>query len=254
MSLTDKVQVPVDINPGVKNAKQQTMLDLLGKPRDSFTADCQPVTNPNLKPLIITEDVGPFKVTGLKPAVADLRKIFANVKSADPSLHAALGTAGMLCARLVRGTKSGAISNHAWGTAIDITINGILDPRGDDKVQSGLVQLAPFFNRCGWFWGAGFGTEDGMHFEAGDGRMREWHTQGLSQSTADAAIDEVLRIGDRGPDVRRLQEQLNAKGSSVGGDGDFGEKTQDAVKAFQQQNGLKEDGVVGPKTSTALGL
>ena len=254
MSLTDRVQVPAGINPGVKNAKQQTMLDLLGKPRDSFTQDCQEVTNPALKPLIVHEDVGPFKVTGLKPALADLREIFANVKSADPSLYAALGTAGMLCARLVRGTKSGAISNHSWGTAIDITINGILDPRGDNKAQTGLVQLAPFFNHRGWFWGAGFGTEDAMHFEAGDGRMREWHIQGLSQVTGGAAPDEVLRIGDRGPEVRRLQERLNATGASVGVDGDFGQSTQDAVKAFQQQKGLKADGAVGSKTSAALGL
>ncbi len=254
MSLTDRIPVPAGINPGVKNAKQQTMLDLLGKPRNSFNQDCQEVTNPDLKPLIVTEDVGLFKVTGLKTAVADLRKIFANVKSADPTLHAALGTAGMLCARLVRGTTRGSISNHAWGTAIDITINKILDTRGDNKAQTGLIQLAPFFNQRGWFWGAGFGTEDAMHFEASDGRMREWHTEGLSLAVAGAAIDEVLRFGDRGPDVRQLQEVLNSKGANLGIDGDFGEKTQDAVKAFQQQNGLKADGVVGPKTSLALGL
>jgi hypothetical protein len=230
------------------------MLDILGKPRNSFNQDCQDVTNPDLKPLIATEDVGPFKVTGLKPAVADLREIFANVKLADPTLHAALGTAGMLCARLVRGTTRCSISNHSWGTAIDIKINGILDPRGDDNAQTGLIQLAPFFNQRGWFWGVGFGTEDAMHFEAGDGRMREWHTEGLSQATAGVAIDEVLRFGDRGPDVRRLQVQLNSKGANVGVDGDFGENTQDAVKAFQQQQGLTADGVVGPKTSAALGL
>lgn len=254
MSLTDRIPVPTGINPGVKNAKQQTMLDLLGKPRDSFTQECQEVTNPKLEPFIAHEDVGPFEVRGLKPAMADLREIFANVKSADPTLYAALGTAGMLCARLVRGTTRGSISNHAWGTAIDIKINGVLDARGDDKAQTGLIQLAPFFNQRGWFWGAGFGTEDAMHFEASDGRMREWHTEGLSLAVAGAAIDEVLRFGDRGPDVRRLQEQLNSKGASLGIDGDFGEKTQDALKAFQQQNELKADGVVGPKTSVALGL
>jgi len=254
MSLTDKVQVPADINQGVKNAKQQTMLDILGKPRDSFTRVCQEATNPKLIPLIVTEDVGPFRARGLKPAVDDLREIFANVRLADSTLYEALGTAGMFCARLVVGTKHGAISNHSWGTAIDIKINGELDPLGDGKVQTGLVQLAPFFNKRGWFWGAGFGREDGMHFEAGDGRIREWHADGLFQATGGGASGEVLRIGDRGPDVRRLQEQLNAKGASIGVDGDFGEKTQDAVKAFQQQQGLTADGVVGPKTIKALGL
>jgi hypothetical protein len=30
MSLTNRNQIPSDINPAVKNAKQQTMLDILG--------------------------------------------------------------------------------------------------------------------------------------------------------------------------------------------------------------------------------
>ena len=84
MSLTDRVNVPDGINQGVKNAKQQTMLDLFGKPRDSFTQECQEVTNPQLIPLIVHENVGPFEVRGLKPAVDDLRAIFANVQLADP--------------------------------------------------------------------------------------------------------------------------------------------------------------------------
>ncbi|MDD5277258.1 MAG: peptidoglycan-binding protein [Methylovulum sp.] len=254
MSLTDRVPVPTSINPGVKNAKQQTMLDILGKPRSSFTQDCQEVTNPDLKALIVTDDVGPFRVTGLKPAVVDLREIFANVKSANPALYAALSTAGMLCARLVRNTTRGSISNHAWGTAIDIKINKELDRYGDGKVQAGLVLLAPFFNQHGWFWGAGFGTEDGMHFEAGDGRVREWHVGGLHHVTGGVTPDEVLRLGDRGPEVCQLQERLNAAGANLVVDGDFGQNTHDAVLAFQQQKGLKADGVVGSKTSAALGL
>jgi len=254
MSLTDRIQIPSGINSGVKNAKLQTMLDLFGKPRDSFSNDCQPVTNSQLKTLIVTENVGPFKVTGLKPAVADLREIFAEVHAENPTLYAALGTAGMLCARLVRGTKSGAISNHAWGTAIDIKINDELDTRGDGTVQLGLTQLAPFFHKRSWFWGAGFGTEDGMHFEASDGRVREWHALGLSNEPKDKISEEALRIGDRGPEVRALQNKLNANGFSITVDGDFGPNTQQAITTFQQEHGLNADGVAGPKTFAALGL
>ncbi|WP_162232440.1 M15 family metallopeptidase, partial [Methylogaea oryzae] len=154
------------------------MLDIFGNPRDTYNSDCQPVSNQSLQKMIVTTDIGPFRVTGLKSATEDLIQIFAEVKAADTALYAALGTAGMLCARLVRGTTTGAISNHAWGTAIDIKINGILDPRGDGLVLAGLVRLAPYFNRHGWFWGAGFGTEDGMHFEVGDDRLRQWHADG----------------------------------------------------------------------------
>jgi uncharacterized protein (TIGR02594 family) len=37
-------------------------------------------------------------------------------------------------------------------------------------------------------------------------------------------------------------------------DGDFGVKTEIAVKRFQQQSGLEQDGTVGPATRTALGI
>jgi hypothetical protein len=79
----------------------------------------------------------------------------------------------MLCCRLVRGSAT-SISNHSWGTAIDLTLNGVLDVQGDDKVQYGLTLIAPLFNRHGWFWGAAFGVEDAMHFEAGKGLVSQW--------------------------------------------------------------------------------
>ncbi|MCB0535541.1 MAG: peptidoglycan-binding protein [Saprospiraceae bacterium] len=253
MRLNDLTNLPATINSGVRSAKQQTMLALLGNPRSSYDVDCQPVTNPALKKLIVLEDVGPFRVTGLKPAVDDLRKIFSNVKASNPTLHAALSTAGMLCCRLVRGTKTGAISNHSWGTAIDIKINDELDRRGDEKVLQGLVDLAPFFNQQGWFWGAGFGTEDGMHFEVGDERIREFHKAGLFGAGIKAP-ETTLSIGDRGPEVRYLQERLNAFGAEIKVDGVFGPTTHAAVIAFQAQKGLIPDGVIGPRTAAALGL
>lgn len=229
------------------------MLALLGNPRSSYDVDCPPVTNPALKKLIVLEDVGPFRVTGLKPAVDDLRKIFSSVKASNSELYSALGTAGMLCCRLVRGTKTGAISNHSWGTAIDMKINDELDRRGDDKVLQGLVDLAPFFNQQGWFWGAGFGTEDGMHFEAGDERIRAFHKAGFF-GTAVVAPEAALSIGDRGPEVRHLQERLNAFGAEMKVDGIYGPATHAAVIAFQAQKGLIPDGVIGPRTAAALGL
>jgi peptidoglycan hydrolase-like protein with peptidoglycan-binding domain len=64
----------------------------------------------------------------------------------------------------------------------------------------------------------------------------------------------TLSIGSTGPDVRRLQvifvmtKELDV--SDI--DGNFGPKTQDAVKSFQQGNNLTPDGVVGPVTWQAL--
>lgn len=253
MSLTDLTDVPAGINHDVKNAKQQTMLALLGSPRFSYDVDCQEVTNATLKNMLVTQNVGPFRVTGLQPAIEDLCTIFAEVQATDEELSQALGTAGMLCARLVRGTTTGAISNHSWGTAIDIRIDDQLDRRGDGKVFVGLVQLAPFFHRHGWFWGAGFGTEDGMHFEVGDEKIRQWHAAGLLGDRVMAPMP-ALSIGDRGPEVRELQERLNTFGNHLTTDGVFGMATRAAVVAFQAEKGLTPDGIVGPKTRAALGM
>jgi D-alanyl-D-alanine dipeptidase len=79
----------------------------------------------------------------------------------------------MFCARYVRGSTRN-ISNHSWGTAIDLTIAGILDPRGDNQIQFGLHLISGAFNSNGWYWGAGFTTEDAQHFEAGSALVQSW--------------------------------------------------------------------------------
>ena len=50
----------------------------------------------------------------------------------------------------------------------------------------------------------------------------------------------LLKIGSTGDDVKKLQSKLG-----LNADGDFGAKTEAAVKAWQAANGLKADGVVG---------
>ena len=62
-----------------------------------------------------------------------------------------------------------------------------------------------------------------------------------------------LKRGDEGDSVELLQRALAAKGFLPGAiDGDFGPKTESAVKAFQAAFGLTADGVVGVKTWKAL--
>ena len=56
----------------------------------------------------------------------------------------------------------------------------------------------------------------------------------------------TLRQGDKGQDVKQLQEQLIKLGYLSGAaDGDFGKKTAQAVRDFQVCNHLKEDGIFG---------
>lgn len=170
------------VNTGVSPLSQKTVLRIFGPPRVATgkypLTDDGPVTNPRLKSKIVTEDVGPFRVTGHRQAVASLRKIFTDVKAKHPELYSILGSAGMLCCRMVRGSKT-SWSNHAFGFALDVTIGGKLDKRGDDKIQAGLLLLYAVFKTHGWYWGVEFGIEDGMHLEAGDELVRKWEQEGL---------------------------------------------------------------------------
>lgn len=62
----------------------------------------------------------------------------------------------------------------------------------------------------------------------------------------------LLRLGDRGQEVKVAQRMLTAFGWKITVDGDFGPKTQHAVKVFQQHHGLEVDGVIGPQTWAKL--
>lgn len=65
----------------------------------------------------------------------------------------------------------------------------------------------------------------------------------------------VLKLGMKGPEVKKLQLALTSMGySTKGTDGIFGPATEAAVKKFQQAKKIKADGVVGPDTLKALGL
>ena len=71
----------------------------------------------------------------------------------------------------------------------------------------------------------------------------------------DQPLYPVLRKGDKGEYVKKVQTILVQLGYDIGSsgiDGDFGPATEKAVKAFQKANGIGQDGVVGAKTWPAL--
>jgi len=61
------------------------------------------------------------------------------------------------------------------------------------------------------------------------------------------AVTQTLRKGSKGDLVKKLQAALN-----IGADGDFGQGTENALKKWQDRNGLTADGVAGPKTLAKL--
>lgn len=254
MAITDLIEIPDNINQGLNAARQITMLSLLGNPRGgNYDQTCRPITNANLRRLVITKDVGPFRMTGLSPAIDSLEEVLKDVRDEQRQVFDGLGTAGMLCARFVRGSTV-SISNHSWGTAVDLNLNGQLDNPGNGRTQRGLALIAPIFNRHGWYWGAAFPREDAMHFELSDQKIRELHANGAFENAPATLPDAALSLGDRGRQVKLLQEKLNEKGADLETDGEFGRATLAAVMAFQAANGLTVDGVVGKKTRAKLGF
>jgi hypothetical protein len=85
-------------------------------------------------------------------------------------------------------------------------------------------------------------------------------TSGTTPSTSGASSFTLpegtkLRVGeDADPAVvSQLQQALASAGYEPGSvDGSYGKQTEAAVTAFQQDNGLAADGVVGPETAAAL--
>jgi N-acetylmuramoyl-L-alanine amidase len=70
-----------------------------------------------------------------------------------------------------------------------------------------------------------------------------------------AGIVELSSPYMRGGKVRKIQDALLTKGVNPGAlDGVYGPSTAAAVAAFQAQEGLVVDGVVGPETRKELGL
>lgn len=61
-----------------------------------------------------------------------------------------------------------------------------------------------------------------------------------------------VRYGQGGVDVLTLQLGLRAQGHQLNGTGFYGDRTLAAVRKFQRAEGIKDSGIVGPKTWGAL--
>ncbi|MEJ6707999.1 MAG: M15 family metallopeptidase [Amylibacter sp.] len=165
------------VNPGINVASPTFLEQFLGRPREVLSDNCEPMTNPKLKKLLVLENIGPIRVRMLQPAADSIKRVFAKVQAVDPDLYARINTSGSLCVRQIRGTR-GRTSTHAFGLAVDLNIDGRLDNFADGKTQLGLTILADFFREEGWVWGAGFSREDSMHFEVSKQMLEQWRKEG----------------------------------------------------------------------------
>lgn len=63
----------------------------------------------------------------------------------------------------------------------------------------------------------------------------------------------LLKVGIQGESVKWLQYELNKLGFSLACDGIYGKRTKAAVAKYQQEHGLKVDGISGIQTLKSLG-
>lgn len=174
-------------NVGLHSPTESTMRSLLGSP-DAAGLDTSCDHNDNasdvVKKLLVLASVGPFRVQGIRPAVESLTRVFAAVPQANTDLFQEIANGGMLCVRFRKPTSgaiSQALSNHSWGTAIDITVDGLYPThRPDHEIPLAIATLIKPFNDEGWYSGVGFGAgaEDDMHFEVADETLHKWAQAG----------------------------------------------------------------------------
>lgn len=170
------------INKGLTSATEHTMVSILGSPMMPLTRVGQNERASDLvKRLeVLTRITSKFRVNGIAPAVASLQAVLKATFAAEPGLEGVLSTEGMLSVRLRKptdGSASTAISNHAWGTAIDFALDGHDAPGSTGAtVPRFIAALVPFFNRAGWFSGIAF--RDAMHFEVAEQTIRQWSDDG----------------------------------------------------------------------------
>jgi len=146
--------------------------------------------------------------------------------------------------------KIGGATNsyHIKGMAADIAVSGV-------KPADVAAAAEQALSAAGKIGGIGLYAT----FVHVDTRTSKWRQDMVTGRTvsgfgpATPASRSTLRQGSGAhADVLELQERLNKHGASLAEDGLFGAKTGEAVRAFQSENNLTVDGIVGQQTWFAL--
>jgi peptidoglycan L-alanyl-D-glutamate endopeptidase CwlK len=158
---------------------------------------------------------------------------------------------------IVTNAKGGQ-SVHNYGLAVDFLIL-TKDGKAQWKVDDQWKRVGAIGKSLGFDWGGDWKSfKDWGHLEYTQGHTWEDLAKGWRptfKSVDNKPSSNVLKLGDKGSAVKALQEKLLKAGEKLpryGADGDFGDETLYAVKAFQARHGLKVDGLVGPQTMAKL--
>ena len=214
-----RVPIPATntFNHNLSSASEATMLQLFGVP-GAKTSDCSPATGQFASRISSNVDVGPFRASGLDVAVASLKAVFAEAQTQIPQVVAGVKSDGMLCVRHKR-LNPGSFSNHSWGTAIDLFFKDAPTPQGVHATQRGCLQLAPFFNKHGWYCGGRllrpFGRFDAFRTRRGNNSRRRERAAPGSDCQRAIRGDGRRRPGDA--DLRGSRSRAFSRRSGDGG-------------------------------------
>lgn len=155
-----------------------------------------------------------------------------------------------------------------WRTAKNWADKGAINTMPKDT----LVCLFVYKEKDQKFTHTGFGINDetiecssGVQVKKRDSRWTHWALPkcvtenpqpGPAPTPEPAPVQrKTLRKGDKGAEVRLMQNDLLKAGEALprfGADGDFGNETLAAVKSFQKKHGLIVDGICGKNTWAEL--
>lgn len=162
---------------------------------------------------------------------------------------------GNRCTKHNRLIGGGSASYHlsTKGKAADIVVSGMA-PKAVAKIaqELGFTGIGCYTGTQGYF----------VHVDVRPNKYYWNNTRGKDVSTSGhggikkncpyTLGNVTLKRGSTGNSVRALQWILDWCGYGCGVDGDFGKKTEVALKAFQKDMNIGVDGIAGVTTLTAL--
>ncbi|MES2670277.1 MAG: peptidoglycan-binding protein [Pseudomonadota bacterium] len=178
----------------------------------------------------------------------------------------------------ITGETSGAQGLQGAQLALAREFASVADPRTGRSVYDGdsagnsasisAAEVATALNQMRGQYqqniGSGMSPSEAYRALSGDpntpAQTQGGQTQGQPQAQSGGVNDTLLLKEERGEGVRRLQEALNAagirddRGEPLPTTGYYGDMTEAAVRKYQTQQGLTDDGKAGKDTLTALGI
>jgi len=190
----------------------------------------------------------------------------------DIAQHVTLFPDGIFMTGRNFGTNPASILNHNYGLPFCVEMIGNFDI-GNDKFEGiqkdSMLKLAKYFYNKGKY--VRFHNENAAKTCPGTSikkstfmsevkgykdngiKVEAPKTQVKTEVVYNKPTSTLLGKGNRGEAVKTLQSLLNKKGFNVGTvDGVFGDKTEDALIAFQKEAGIGVDGIYGQQSKKSL--